>query len=373
MKKLLIFAAVALAAPIFSSCDEDEDEIKLEYRSPYNLYCLNEGNWGKNDASICAYHVSDKQTDWYPTFDDFEPDIYFDKNNKNLGDQAQDLVYGDNHCLYVSVSGSKYIAKLNAYGNELARYATTDEQAEPRSLVLEGGKLYASMYGGMVARFDTATLTLEATVKVGTYPEEMAVNNGMLVVCNSGYGAENTLSVIDLKSFSVTKTVELPHMNPQDIVVSNGKFYCNTTEYDEFWNANSYIIEVNPNGWSSKEIAEAFYMRPYENTLYLIKSSTNWATNKTVCSFMTYDTAAGKLGGSFLTKETEDYLADVNFQPYGISINPINGAMFLHNIYYDWETGIHTYTALCYVNPDTKEIMTYGSSGVYCSKIVFVE
>lgn len=361
MKKLFYLAFIALSLPVFTACDND-DEPEQKYNAPFSMYFLNEGSWGKNNASITGIEKND--------FDILDTsDIYMTYNGQNLGDVAQDLIYDEKtHNLYVSVSESKYIAKLSATGKELARYSSTETQAQPRSLVLEDGKLYASFYGGMVARFDTVALTLEATVNVGTYSEEMAVIDGKMAVCNSGYGAENTISIIDLKTFTVSNTIELPHYNPQDIVACNGKFYCNTTEYDEFWNADNTIVEINPSNWNTKDIAKAFYMAPSDNKLYLAKSETDWSTYSTVNTFSVYDTATGKTSDTFLNEENRTFLKDKSI--YGISVDPSNGDVYIP------VTNTEGYEAL---NSDVYVFGAVGSTpikytaGVYCSKVVFAE
>lgn len=358
-KKLLLMALTVMSFQFFTSCDENENNEVPFYIPPYQAYFLNEGAWNKNDASISGL----------PSFGSFESDIYSKMNNKNLGDVAQDLEYGKNNCLYVSVSESRYIAKLDASGKELARYSTTDDQAQPRSLVLSGDKLYASMYGGMVARFDTATLTLESTVKVGTYPEEMAEINDMLAVCNSGYGAENTLSIVDLKSFEVVQTVELPRFNPQDIVACNGKFYCNTTEYDENWNADNTIVEIDPKTWATKEIAKAFYMAPVDKNLYLVKQETDWSTYETVNSFSVYDTASGQLNDKFLSSSARDFLKNKSI--YGLSSDPNSTYIFIPctNMegYDAVKSDVFAFDTRIVNGPATYDQF---KAGIYCSKVV---
>ena len=291
MKKKLLLPLMAVFC--LASCSDDDVTKEPEYVAPWDIYFLNEGSWGMNDASITTYNETSKV---------YFEDLYYSSNDKKLGDVAQDIVYGDNHCLYVAVSESRYIAKLDANCKELTRYKTSDTEMQPRSLLLKDGFLYASFYGtetegGIVAKMDTATLAVVQRVSVGSYPEQIAEINGVIAVCNSGYGYGNTLSMIDVNSFSVKKELALPHMNPQDIVVCNGKFYCNTTEYDESWNSVSRIIEVDPVSFGTKEIAEAFYMCPVGDQMIMIKQSTNYYTTPYTYenTFYTFDSKTGKV------------------------------------------------------------------------------
>lgn len=322
MKKLII---AALALPMLFACDENNVEPVIpEYEAPYQMYVVNEGSWQKNNASISAFNTLTPDSNG-------NDDIYFLRNEQQLGDVAQDMVYNPvNHCLYVSVSESRYIAKLNAYGKELARYSTTEEQAQPRSLALIDGYLYATLFGGMVAKLDTAMLALQATVKVGTYPEQLASANGVIAVCNSGYSAENTVSIIDLASFGVKETVVLPHYNPQHIVALGNNFYCNTTEYDASWNAVSNIVEIAPsaNTWTASDITEGFYMMPANGKLYIVKQETNYYTTpySYINEFKVFDPATRAVDQAFATGNLATILADKAI--YGLSYCPQNGDIY---------------------------------------------
>ena len=321
-KKLLFSALLAIILPVLVSCDDSDDADDKKYEAPYALYVLNEGSWGKNNASISGIAPGNFEGQC-------DRDIYSDANGKALGDVAQDLVYDDDtHCLFVSVSESRYIAKLDDRGRELVRYATGDK-GQPRSLELENGYLYVSMYGDAVAKFDTASLSLVASVKVGTYPEQMAIEDDMLAVCNSGWGNENTLSIIDLRTFSVVKTITLPHANPQHIIACNGRFYCNTSEYDENWNSVSNIVEVNTKDWSVKDITDGFYLTEGDDIVYIVKQEVDYSTipYSYKNTFKTYNTKTGTLGNDFLSASNRETLVDEGI--YSISYDDDTKTMYI--------------------------------------------
>ncbi|MDO4497197.1 MAG: hypothetical protein Q4B58_05150 [Bacteroidales bacterium] len=328
-KKLFSFFLCALISlPFLASCSDD-DEISngngpdpVITQNPSRVYVLNEGSWGKNNASLSAHVYLEDRVSTIS-------DIYSSTNGKVMGDVAQDLVLdAANNRLYVAVSESRYIAKLDMSGREICRYATTEEQAQPRSLVLDGAYLYASLYGGMVAKFDTASLQLVATVGVGSYPEQMAVANNLLAVCNSGYGYDNTLSVIDLDAFTVVKTVVLPRVNPQHIVSAGGRFYCSTTEYDESWNAVSNIIEVNPANWQATEITTGFYLAVSGDDVHIIDQTVDYSTSPYSYQnkFLLYNATTGVFGDSFLASADSDLS---HMAVYGISIDSERGDAYL--------------------------------------------
>lgn len=290
MKKYFLLLAAFVAAFSFTSClDDDDDKTQAPvYKLPYYAYFLGEGNWGKNDAVLTGFTVDGV----------IKKEIYYNANQQRLGDLANDLVYSPNRVLYVAVSGSEYVAKLDLYGKELTRISTEGnaELTQPRSMVLSYGKLYVSTYGGNVAVLDTADLHLITKLPCGAYAEEIAATEKYVAVCNSGYGQGNTLSIYDAKMGTALKTIELPRSNPQNIVAQGDKFYVNTTEYDENWKAASKIIQVDPETGKCKEVAEAFYMTPLvTGGLMFISQATDYATSTYANKACIYSPSQDKL------------------------------------------------------------------------------
>ncbi|WP_231477612.1 YncE family protein [Prevotella sp. HUN102] len=94
-----------------------------------------------------------------------------------------------------------------------------------RYLAFDGGYAYVSSYVGKifeksvlgsVYKVDTATLKIVDRCVVGYQPEEMAILNGKLYVANSGgYNPmqnmpyDKTVSVIDISTFKVTKSIDI--------------------------------------------------------------------------------------------------------------------------------------------------------------------
>ena len=88
-------------------------------------------------------------------------------------------------------------------------------KSQPRYFAACDGKVFVSYYDGYIARIDTATLEVDAMVKVGRNPEQLAVCNGYLYVANSGgmdlntaLGCDNTVSVVNLSTFTEVEKIE---------------------------------------------------------------------------------------------------------------------------------------------------------------------
>lgn len=180
-----------------------------------SFYLLNEGNMGSNKATLDHY---DGTTGTYRQniFPSQNPTIALE-----LGDVGNDLaIYGQK--LYASINASGLIEVMNANN---AQHIAAITLPNCRYLAFHQGKAYATSYAGpiapndptarpgIVARIDTATLTIEATCQVGYQPEQMAILDNLLFVANSGgYRAPNydtTITVIDLTTFTPIKTINV--------------------------------------------------------------------------------------------------------------------------------------------------------------------
>src|SRR5690606_831064 len=100
--------------------------------------------------------------------------------------------------------------------------------AKPREILFDGGKGYVSSYSNEVVRIDTASLTIDGHASLsGTLAEGLTLHEGNIYVCNSGQGADETISVVDIETMKETAlfTVET---NPTGIVSTGEKLFYST-------------------------------------------------------------------------------------------------------------------------------------------------
>lgn len=213
VRHLLLPAALL---PIFASCNKDNrGDTPAPYFCEGKYLVLNNGDWGKNDASVGR---------WQDVKKVYYPNAFYQTNNQHLGDLGQDaMVYGSK--IYIAVSGSKkiFVTDLNLH---LIRTINSDDM-QPRQLAAAEGKVYATLYEGYLAEIDTTDFSLRKT-KVGDYPEGVVVYNEKAYVANSGglnrpdYG--KTLSVVDLTLFQEEKTLTVKN-NPCGLWRCNDRLY----------------------------------------------------------------------------------------------------------------------------------------------------
>jgi YVTN family beta-propeller protein len=227
-KNRLFYYMILLAGLLLWSCDDNDnpgEEIPGEGKA---LLILNEGSMGGNNATLARYDLQAEVID----------KTYFNSvNEKGLGDVANDMIqYGSKIYIAVNMSGTIEVLE-SATGRSIRQIAmktTGGQSKEPRRLAAYGGKVYVTSFDDTVTRIDTLLLTIDGSVTVGMDPEGIAIRDNKIYVANSGglnwdNGYDNTLSVIDLTTFSEEKKIEVG-TNPNAVQAdSQGDIYLSVT------------------------------------------------------------------------------------------------------------------------------------------------
>ena len=192
--------------------------------SAKKLFVLNEGGMGSNNASLDFLRISDGN---YITgaFKKMNPSV-----EAGLGDVGNDIaIHGDEAWIVVNNSG---LVEVISAKDETE--ITTIQIPTPRNIAFDDRYAYVTSWAGaylswtspedsknpkgQVYKIDLSTKKVAGTVEVGYQPEGIAYYDGKLYVANSGgvssqlapnYAYDNTVSIIDTKSFKVTQTVEV--------------------------------------------------------------------------------------------------------------------------------------------------------------------
>lgn len=228
------FLGMSLLAGLISCSKSDEPETSVDDNATNgDVYVLNQGNYYngvEGSFNILNYNSNEAETG-----------VFQKINQRSLGACPQcGVAYGSK--IYIGVYESNTIEIINKNDYKSLSQIKLDETGVsgtgPRSMIATGGKVYISMFDGYVARLDTTSMQIEASVKVGPNPEIMALYNGKLYVPNSDGLNENfiygkTASEIDLSSFTVSRTFEVPE-NPNKFMASENGLYllCNGNYYD---------------------------------------------------------------------------------------------------------------------------------------------
>lgn len=315
---LLISSILALGAAMVSCSNNDTPDFNDE-GSKVDLpatraFVLFEGSYGLNNSGITFFNPYDTK--------EVIPDIFYTQNAVKLGDMAQDMIEEDDN-IYVSVHGSNYLAKLNSAGVMTARQicaTNPDLQGGIRNLAADKGYIYASFYGGIVAKFDAKTLELKATLKTtGKNLEGIAIEDGKIYVANSyeittdetgktDYKYLDEVITIDQRSFTQSSTIKVTS-NPNMVIEADDKIFVISNDYSQ----ESYVLsEIDPaQNNRVTRIGYATDMTSHDHTLYLVDSRTDFSSYPylTSNSFMTYDIRTGKLNSENFLKNAPLELA----------------------------------------------------------------
>ena len=176
------------------------------------VFVLNEGGFGKSNSTLSFY---------VPDSNKVYPDIFSSVNNRSLGDVGNDMViYGNKGYIVVNNSNKIEVIALDTY-KSLGTMAVAGNSPCKLAIVNDSKGYITNLYKGTVTSFNPTTYSvINDGIQVGENPQGIATANGKVYVCNSGYGSDSTVSVIDPGTDSVVATIEV-EKQPTDIAVDS--------------------------------------------------------------------------------------------------------------------------------------------------------
>ncbi|MDR1455249.1 MAG: YncE family protein [Tannerella sp.] len=337
MKKLLYSLALSIC---FAGCREDvtvflpeEEQVSTpEQTGVAGFYLLNEGNMGSNKATLdyCNLETGDYHRNMYSEANPGVP--------KELGDVGNDLrIYGSK--LYAVINCSNKIEVMDA---ATARRLGQIDIPNGRYIRFHEGYAYVTSYAGpvelnpeyrqrgFVARIDTATLRETGRCLTGYQPDELEIVGNRLYVANSGGymfpNYENTLSVIDIPSFTEIGRIEVAvnlHRLRADRygnlwVTSRGDYYTKASQLYRVDTARGVTADSLPVGVSNFWLAG--------DSLYVVGTQWNPVAMKNEPVYAIVDVAANAIvSRRFIADGSESSIRS----PYGIAVHPQTGDIYL--------------------------------------------
>lgn len=360
-KHLIRASLIGLALSLgFTSCDDDnewswKDEGSKVEMSRDRAFVLNEGSYGMNNSNLGYFSFNGDIA--------YEGDLFEAQNGRKIGDTGQDII-SHNGNLYLVVSGSKYVARLDGVGKETARLSFADNPVlgDPRYVAASGGFIYVTSYGGLVNKIDAATLELIASANVENNPEQIVVSGGKVYCVNSGWGAGNTLSVIDEKTFDKVENVTIMP-NPQRLVGAGDKLIIQGTGAD-FYTPRVDIYDIRTK--QSKTIGRGSSMAVSGGKVIVADASTDYSVYPYGGStkVYSYDLKTGTIDENPL-KGVPDEMK--NATAYGVSANPYTGHVYVCTTNFIWGNG-----TVYHFDAKGNYVGKVSSNGQNPSKVVFL-
>ncbi len=351
---LAVLSGLAITAG-FTSCSDDDDwdwskEGSKVEMSESRAFIINEGSMNKNNATMTYF-------DWR-TNQVYNQDLFITQNGTMMGDVAQDIIV-DGKNMYVIMSGSKCIYKMNTVGVSEGRMSIPNELSDPRYGVIDGDYLYVSCYAGYVAKINKKTMSVEGKVEIGKNPEYIIKYNGKLYCTCSGWGADKRVAVIDLKNFNKADYFDVMD-NPDRIIEVDGHVFVQGygAYYDYPWG------ELNVSTGEFKQLGNCSSWASYKGTLYLAFSETNWTTYETNTTLSAYNVKTGAMNNSFF-KDAPEELGYSSV--YGVSVNDKTGDIYVM-------TSDFVSNGLVYhFDSNGSFVNKFSTTGVNPRKIVFLD
>jgi YVTN family beta-propeller protein len=309
---------------LFSSCDDMKDiptpvDLPVTPGESGQMYALSEGLFNMNNSTLGLINFDNRT---------IQSDFFLSENNRGLGDTANDMKrYGSKLWIVVNVSSQVEVLDVRS-GISIKRipfFNATGVARQPRYITFYGNKAYVCSFDGTVERIDTTSMAIEAVTTVGRNPDGITAVNGKLYVSNSGGldipNYDNTVSVVDINSFTETKKITVG-INPFKLeadsqgdvyVVSRGN---NSTIKSSWCRINSQTDEV-ARTFDSLQVVN---FTIHNDTAYIYNydfmTSTYWVK--------TFNCRTEQLiSTNFITDGT------TMERPFSITVHPTNGNVYI--------------------------------------------
>lgn len=219
--RTLMIALLASSA-LLVSCSDDDDVAPIVVGQE-GFFVVNEGAFAGGNASLSFFSKENNE---------MLNDIFFNSNNRNLGDQAQSMTIIDGKG-YILVQNSSKIEVIDI--DDFSSIATIDDAdgiISPRYMIsVASGKAYVSDWGatgvnGTIKVLDLTTNEVVKTIDIGLGTNEMVLLNGKVYVTNQGgfnnqtftFSKDNRVVVVDVASDAVEAEITVGD-NPSAIEV----------------------------------------------------------------------------------------------------------------------------------------------------------
>ncbi len=349
MRKFYLFAILMASMFAFSACSDDDDKGTDKPFVPTEssgAYVMNQGSYYSKVSSSIGYldYGTQKLSD----------SVFVAANGILPGNTLQAGIIDGNHIYVVAYeSNVLFVADKNTLKVE-----KQVKISAPRALATAGGYVFISNYDGYVTRFNTRTMTVQDSVKVGPNPEEMAVANGYLYVTISdgmnymdGYANGKKVAKVNLSTFSLEKNIPV-RVNPNVATADDdGNVY--VISQGNYGDIKPLLQKIDKDD-NVTEMANASMMCIDGSTMYAIYADMDPVTYETVYEYFSIDLKTGaKRGG--LVNAAADF-------PTFIKVDPVTKHIFIgsDNV---GANGYADYAAAGYINE-------YGSDGVFLKRHV---
>lgn len=318
MNKLLI---LFLCVVFVTGCKKDPVTAPEEFNSPpfvaKAVYVLNEGNYGDPSGARLTLYNYDSKVVYKDVFENTT-------SGGHLGSVGDDMkIVGDKMYVLMSASNKIMVIRLEDYKLvDSARFPSLS----PHDLIVDSLRhhlFFTNLYGGSVSVLNDSTLAIINSISVGANPQGLAIAGNRLYVCNSGYGADSTVSVIDLVSLLKESTLVLSKGPTCAAVSSDGKVLISCSG-DSTTKGSVFIINPLDNS----------IQRKVEFATNLFYDSGTMVTDKSGAAFVIGVDPTSYYGGPVHKIGVATGSVTLNYRPgtfYGLGFNAYTNELYVAN------------------------------------------
>ncbi|MBX7150812.1 hypothetical protein K1X84_04185 [bacterium] len=221
MKSLKVLIGIVVSV-LFVSCSENTGNHGPNNITTLGIFIVNEGNFNNNTGDVSYYDIAGQAV---------TNNLFLNANGVTGGDVLQDMLIKDTLAIIIANNSNLIrIVSLNSF-IKIKDIPT----AQPRFIKeVSGNRAYISSWDGNVKILDFTNLTITDSIIVGSFPEAIVVINDRAYVANSGFGYDNTVSVINTTTNQVLQNIRVGY-GPMRFARSGNKIYvaCNGNEYGD--------------------------------------------------------------------------------------------------------------------------------------------
>jgi hypothetical protein len=354
-KSVLYFVSAMFFALIVTSCTKNDPTTSKTgvVSSAQSVFVLNQGTMDQDNSTLTMYNLADSvaTTDWFTS-----------QNGVGLGDTGNDMaIYGGK--IYIVMNVSSYVEVTDLKGKALTQIPLFNGTVarQPREIAFYQNKAYVCSFDSSVVRIDTTSLTVDGITKAGSNPDGICVADGKLYVSNSGGlnypDYANTVSVIDIPTFTLTKSITVV-TNPFTLKTgTDGKVYF--LSRGNYGSIAGALQQIDP---STDAVT----------TTYPNSAAVDFALNGTKLYYCNFDYTTNASTVSVMdltTNTTSDFITDGTTIPLasGIAVDSATGNVYIASWASDY---VSNGTVYCY-SPAGKKLFSF-TSGVNPWKMVFI-
>lgn len=245
-KKFVLF--MVLAALIVTGCEKDPTGAGDGDKNPKlsGAFILNEGNFNGGNGSLSFYSPKDGT---------IQNGIFKAVNGVDLGDVVQSMTIVDT-LGFIVVNNSNKIEVISTNSWKKVTTINLPAGSSPRYLAYDDQFAYVTnLFGNNISKINLDTYQVESSIPVGTNPEMIVLDGNAAYVANSGFGWNNTVSVVNLAQGQESKTIKVGD-NPRTMrkvnndelhVLCEGRWPAWGDTSDTGTNGGLYVIDMVSN------------------------------------------------------------------------------------------------------------------------------